>query len=143
MLTFPMLHDQRRRKVKGSSYVPPDVSRVGMCSGTENGSPAQAAAPAANAPTFRTQPTMSPSPSIRLQFTLTRKGICPTLLSPKNPTIARPSGSAIRNASSQIKRCQRCILNALPFFLINSPPSNATPLTLLSFRKRTALHSSL
>ena len=45
MPTFPMLHDQRLRKVKGSSYVQPDVSCVGMCLGTENGSLDQAAAP--------------------------------------------------------------------------------------------------
>ena len=65
MLTFPMLHDQRLDKENGSLYIPPGVSRAGMCSRTENGSLARAAVPAANAPISKSHPTMSTSPSIR------------------------------------------------------------------------------
>lgn len=59
MITSPTLHDQRLPGAKGSSYNPPGVSCVGMCSRTENVSPAQAAAPGASAPTFKNQPTES------------------------------------------------------------------------------------
>ena len=59
MITSPTLHDQCLPRAKGSSYNPLGVSYVGMCSRTENVSPAQAAAPDANAPTFKSQPTES------------------------------------------------------------------------------------
>ena len=61
MITSSTLHDQRLPRAKGSSYNLPGVSCVGMCSRTENVSPAQAAALDADAPAFNSQPTESSS----------------------------------------------------------------------------------
>jgi len=63
MPIYPMLPDQPQRKEKGSLCIPLGVSRVAMYSRTESGSRAQAAAPGASAPTFKSQPTASPDPS--------------------------------------------------------------------------------